>query len=126
MKIEPHVTSLEVSKKLKELGVKQENLFCWFTVTNGTHQLDYNTYKQGELFSNEYVSAFTASELLGLIPLSINDWVFRIESYNGVYEVKYCDFSGEKQLWVSSHTNIVNALATMLIALINKKLIDNL
>jgi hypothetical protein len=108
MKIEPQVTSLELSKRLRELGVKQESLFYW-----GDKPSDIECY-----------SAFTASELLDLLPSFINDWMLKIESNNGVYEIKYSDFSGEKQLWVSHHTNFVNSVATMIIYLIENKLIE--
>ena len=81
MKLEQQVTSLELSKKLKELGVKQEGLFLW--------TLDESYDKEGTLLMkdghghyslldefcsysfNKYnynCSAFTVAELGELLP----------------------------------------------------------
>lgn len=130
MNLEQQVISLDLSKRLYELGVKQESLFYW-TEKDEYSELGYGLsvslvkddliYYHSEF--NSY-SAFTASELLELIPLSINDWIFKIESNNGVYEIKYCSYDGKKQLWVSNHTNILNALSKMIIHLIENKLIE--
>jgi hypothetical protein len=64
MTIEEQVTSLEVSKKLKELGVKQESLWYW--------------WKAGHIFVEErryagrqwekLASAFTVAELGEMLP----------------------------------------------------------
>ena len=71
MELQNQVTSLELSKRLKELNVKQESLFYWVkTVVDGNENWDLRMSKkeslelhlQGKLIS-EYYSAFTASEL---------------------------------------------------------------
>lgn len=64
MKLEQQVTNLELSKKLKELGVKQESLFYW---GNTIGQLDQDCWRvyffKDDDVSMEYVSAFTVAEL---------------------------------------------------------------
>ena len=66
MTLEQQVTSLELSKKLKELGVKQDSLFWWLEVSPGqwnTHCLSY-----GKREENIGISAFTVSELGEILP----------------------------------------------------------
>lgn len=63
MKLEEQVTSLELSKRLKELGVKQESFFNW---NNGKLESDhvmknYNGYEN-------CIAAFTVAELGELLP----------------------------------------------------------
>ena len=71
MPLSKQVTSLELSKKLKELGVKQESLFSWeytsdFSVIQGIKLNSYIKYGRRE-FSKSSVytncSAFTVAEL---------------------------------------------------------------
>ena len=79
MKSEDQVVSLELSKRLKELGVKQESYFFWvnpeLTVDNVTQLLNEN-----ERFIDHhpdlYFSAFTVAELGELLPVNINDHYF--------------------------------------------------
>jgi len=79
---EKHVTSLEISKRLKELGVKQESEFYWVPIdTHGNCQLRNldGLYKHwSEFISSSYefvdwkrkecYSAFLASELGEMLP----------------------------------------------------------
>lgn len=65
MKIEQQVCSLELAKKLKELGAEQESLFHWVS-TNGE---DYGL-SQLRLSSrpNGNISAYTVAELGEMLP----------------------------------------------------------
>ena len=97
MKIEQQVTSLEISKRLKELGVKQESLFWWrlgystsesfdngvslgkhgnfrdYELTYypkpryGTADLKWNQADLQKLYETE-LSAFTVAELGEMLP----------------------------------------------------------
>jgi hypothetical protein len=80
--IEKQCTSLEISKKLKELGVRQESLFYWRydpktgDATYGpTDNLIYQRKKNGKAESmgptSLDVSAFTVSELGDMLPVTI-------------------------------------------------------
>lgn len=71
MKLEQQVTSLELSKRLKELGVKQESLFTWLTyiVGNREPELLYGTLKKSRYLSNvQGYAAYTCSELGEILP----------------------------------------------------------
>jgi len=76
MELSKQVTSLELSKKLKGLGVKQESLFSWIyteaPLTDGTRDrvVPTNTLSDShwELGGEQDTySAFTVAELLSLI-----------------------------------------------------------
>ena len=68
MTIEEQVTSLELSKKLKELGVKQESLFYWKTYEPDQfdtvpHPKIINFKEEPGFSENSLYSAFTVAEL---------------------------------------------------------------
>jgi hypothetical protein len=67
MNLSDHVCSLELATRLKELGVKQESMFSWFHCSDGSYELDYGLDGIPPL-PDEYISAFTVSELDLLIP----------------------------------------------------------
>lgn len=75
MKIENQVVSLELSKKIKELGVKQDSLFSWwcdsyaFSEKSRWMILDSKTERQGIVNG---ISAFTVAELGELLPEGFN------------------------------------------------------
>lgn len=63
------LVNLELSKKLKELGVKQESLWYWGKEDDnswGLIQIDEDD-KISEYY-NEYISAFTVAELGEMLP----------------------------------------------------------
>ena len=64
MKLEEQVTSLEISKRLKELGVKQESLYGWRYKHNahGEYVL-WSSGSSEEFVGDESYSAFTVAEL---------------------------------------------------------------
>lgn len=76
MKLEQQVTSLEISKKLKELGVKQESIsgYRLITITNDNGEkvgeewyLSTTEHEQTWNKKNEF-SAFTVAELGEMLP----------------------------------------------------------
>ena len=68
MNLETQVLSLELSKRLNELGIKQKTLFTWQIGADEKPVL--NISFMGEINSIDY-SAFTAAELLQLLPYHI-------------------------------------------------------
>lgn len=76
--MEKHVTSLELSKRLKELGVHQKSLF-WHELNNidggiGTGEMVYSKDMSVPVYySYGYISSFLASELGEMLPRYIAD-----------------------------------------------------
>jgi len=76
--IEKQVASLELSKKLKELGVKQESLFWWVELKDDKWGIVFKTdigfyFKNGagyryKDYGNTSFSAFTVAELGEMLP----------------------------------------------------------
>ena len=109
MKAEDQVCSLELAKRLKELGVKQESLYCY--VLSEYMILDGNisknniilTYKEATKSPNSW-SAFTTAELGEMLPAIIE---IKSESkYACTDEDSYTDLSICKKndlLWEVSH-----------------------
>lgn len=73
MQLEQQVCSLELAKRLKELGVSQESLFGWNKTISGYVKLESSTHDRRQ-FENvfgsviEYTSAFTVAELGEMLP----------------------------------------------------------
>ena len=69
MNLEKQVTSLELSKELKNLGINQESLFYWHNLDSIPSIICSHWYpeRSGDFF----VSAFTMAELLHLLPMHI-------------------------------------------------------
>lgn len=111
--IEDHVTSLELSKKLKELGVKQESEYHWKVFYNGQPpELSRLTPDRSNKFVN--YSAFLASELEEMLP----DYYATHHGEDG-----YRCFGGEKIHSEVADTE-ANARAKMLIYLIENGLME--
>lgn len=126
MTLENQVTSLELSKKLKDLGVKQESYFFWY----GGKVLRENQLTQELRRSAPPVSAFTVAELGEMLPwyLSTTDEFYlscdRPNDTDWGVEYSRDDKGDEYKLL---HMEIANteadARAKMLICLIENNLI---
>jgi len=128
MNIEDQVVSLELAKKLKEIGVKQESLWKWYSRewrTNGEKKKafyvgrsDADVPRLSSDSVNEVASAFTVAELMEQLPTTSRlDCEIGLET-----EWKYW-LTIEKKfecLWVVSYVGIEECwVCTM-----NKKLVD--
>jgi hypothetical protein len=137
IKLEDQVCSLELAKKLKELGAKQKSLFWWGRPKDlNVYGLFYTPmlFSFGEDHFDELYSAFTVAELGEILPIHfgykwnnkmyptglmitklINDWLV---SYNvtGSY--------APSELCIFDKTE-ADARAKMLIYLIENGLIKN-
>ncbi len=119
MELSSQVTNLELSKKLKELGVKQGGLFSYIYYKGMTcdgFELKQTGWKMEE---QEFISAFTISELLELLPY----WLDISKSHDKDYMCRVF----EKNTDTNHHSfdeNPCNALAKMLIHLIENKLLE--
>ena len=70
MTLEQQVCSLELAKRLKELGVKQESHFVWHR-EGSLASVELNDEKNYPL-GVERCAAFTVAELGGMLPAEIN------------------------------------------------------
>lgn len=137
MKLEQQVCSLELAKRLKELGVKHESLFYWIEFRNESSPEDkwpnvyHNLIRKGQrnnwrersyLKDLELYSAFTVAELGEMLPKEIND-----------HKTSYLEITHRSGYWQTFYlgivqmvsTNQTNAYAKMLIYLIENGLIEN-
>jgi hypothetical protein len=78
MEVEKQVCNLELAKRLKKLGVKQESAFWWEQIKvagkNEWHKdwtLAFNSYSK-PYDATHIVSAFTVAELGEMLPILIN------------------------------------------------------
>lgn len=139
MNLEQQVCELGYAEELRELGVKQVSYFYhhWYKKNRDYERIE--TYIKGEKpeefddgkWKLKVYSAYTASELLGLLPIGIENsnltifavsclkdkdiekyWRVGYRDYPHEYIHDFCDF------------NLANALAKMLIYLIEQKLME--
>jgi hypothetical protein len=67
MKLESQVTSLELSKQLKSLGVKQDSAFYWYCPSGDLTRVSL-IQKENFTYSECTFSAFTCTELREMLP----------------------------------------------------------
>ena len=72
MELKEQVVSLELAKKLKEIGVKQESLFWWDGYTNFEDEIKLE-YGKPDFVAGDamFYSAFTVAELGEMLPEEI-------------------------------------------------------
>lgn len=123
MILEDQLTSIELSKRLKELGVKQESRLTWkrFIPIKGSSYLkpewQISLYK-GTDDQREIVSAFLAQELLELFP---KDFHLERDGNNWNLSFNFPRRDGHIDLSIKDEPNFANVLASMLITLIKDR-----
>lgn len=110
MKLEAQVVNLELSKKLKSLGLPQESLFYWENLGH-RWSLEFQRVKSEGV---ELYSAFSVAELWDDMPFGIRVW----NQGNGYY----CD--NGSPLHSATDKKLADALAKLRIHLIEQNLID--
>lgn len=138
MQIEDQVVSLELAKKLKELGVNQDSLFWWCSPRENFYWVRYSPLKEFPVVC----SAFTVAELGEMLPIGyasvrrgngiIRDGI-KITSYemfsSDIEQMEKDGTIGENTIvkfeseWRIEETE-ADARAKMLIHLIKNKLIQ--
>lgn len=120
MKLELQVTSLSLSKKLKELGIKQESYFVYCE-----YRGDVNLWKNDSLIADEWkkTAAFTFAELWEILPKFISGYGHLIlqGEGSGTY-LYYADHKEKPYIGNMANQNITDIAARMIIYLIENKL----
>jgi hypothetical protein len=131
MKLENQVVSLDLSRKLKELGVKQESLFSWKpdrpqipTLTEAEQLATQWKLFDSASGTGDY-AAFTVAELGEMLPANIQETNKKILYWKQIREGKTDWYAGvlEELAWVVAGTE-ADARAKMLIYLLENKLIS--
>lgn len=116
MTLQQQVCSLELAKRLKELGVKQESYFWWRSPLAHYGYPDWSL-SDGELgHGSESFSAFTVAELGEMLPYYASS-----ERHSKEWRVGKVK-QGVTELWASGETE-ADARAKALIYLLENELI---
>lgn len=102
--IERQVTSLALSRRLRELGVPQESLFYWWVdgqVAHSEQPSYYYVATEGENLPDlDVACAFTVAELGEMLPQYLNfrkggqNAFLEINHYKDIWSVGYNDLNG--------------------------------
>lgn len=138
MYLEKQLCSLESSKQLKKLGVKQRSLFYWIRIEASEHVDGYgltyiaNMFKPVSAFKEIY-SAFTVPELGELLPFLIEynnkkywyhtEKINKNNKYCNEHEVNYTN-GGKSTIGIVHGNTEANARAKMIIYLLENKLME--
>ena len=125
MKIEEQVSSLEFSKELRKLGVKQDGLYSYFqydkwnAMLRETREIFSPNNECGYNKDNLICSAFTVAELGEMLPLNVCSMRIRTIQ-KGI--TRWTCTSGEGKNFIEAADTEADARAKMLIYLIENKL----
>jgi len=122
MNLEQQCCSLELAKRLKELGVKQESIFYWGTWGGGFVLGDVEDKGEWPDIPDTYFSAFTVSELGEMLPagsFGVSCIRYSEPDARTVWDAKYYE-DGEVKQGESSEKE-ADARAMLLIYLIENK-----
>ena len=133
MNLSSQVSSLALSKRLKELGVKQGSLFVWFRGhPDERHPLTLGLWSGGVSAFEEY-AAFTVAELGEMLPGTIdpeppgtcywlNSWAITDKGKTALWGVAYEE--DRQEFCVAEEKTEADARAKMLIHLLENKIIS--
>ena len=113
MKLESQVCNLELAKKFKELGVKEESLWYW-SIGKDAHIVRGRLPRKCD---REYVSAFTVAELLNISPDDITYFKCTLKG-STIYNAHQ---GFDKHIEADT---MADAIAKMLIWLIENKMME--
>jgi len=129
MKMEDQVCSIELAKRLKELGVKQDSLFYWKEIGLSTDRwiIDF-CEKPLKEFDDRWCSAFTVAELGNLLPdtITIGDEKFYL-TMSVDKHVYYENMKKDEEYWdfeTSDDHNEADSRASMILHLIKYNLME--
>ena len=126
MNLENQVTSLELSKQLRELGVKQGKFVWWNTWGNKLGNLLLPIQRVGGLkdMTPYLVSAFTVAELGEMLPFFVNKdhvWAGQLMCVRHPHDWMV-SYGTMKEAWIKESADTeADARAKMLIHLIKEK-----
>lgn len=129
MLLEDQVCSLELSKRLKELGVKQESLFYWvrpidiWQLTAKLTEQDgiYFNHTTIDIFPMDNYSAFTVAELGEMLP----EWHDSCKRQENDWHVRVFEKKKNNICHNAFDESEANARAKMLVFLLDQGLIKN-
>jgi len=130
MRLEDQVCSLELAKRLRELGVKQESLFWWVLVNPETNQWELTAKENSKSFTSSHkISAFTVAELGEMLPWAFwkdsEEYWLVVERLSNGWWIRY-DKNDKKSKTIATAVDKTetNARAKMLIYLLENKVTD--
>lgn len=103
MKLEYQVCSLDLAKRLKELGVKQESYFMWCVDDSEDflcHELRQTPSVMSQRNRHNNYCAFTVAELGEMLPWYVEDYfwleITRGSSTQNIWNISYRKVRGNK------------------------------
>lgn len=144
MRIEDICCSCEYAKNLKESGIKQNSIFSWIEKPSAEYinrEVSISTISYLEINQDITIingikkySAFTASELMNMLPGEIKekDWClltidkWRDEKNKYTYKSYYINDNSSNTIEDKEYitSSLENSLANLLIYIIDKKLVS--
>jgi hypothetical protein len=122
MKIEDHVTNVEISTKLHRLGFKHKSFFVWKEISNNEMALFTSTeilFKENK----KIIPAYLATELIDFMPHFINGYHLCIKKTDDTYICKYN--YGDTSLTIHHGDVLANTLGSLLIFLLESGYIES-
>lgn len=128
MNLEQLVCSLDLAKRLKELGVKQESLYFWVDDLGLSPPYVWQTNNFPQKIKNYMCSAFNICELGDLLPDNLcidkahpNLFIAKGTQKEGSWTIGYSTMSDAITTFYTEE-NLANAMARLLIHLIENKI----